>query len=79
MAEMIMAVYQLHQLGYIHRDLKPDNFLIGSDGHIKLTDFGYGIFGSYPAHASLTRRAVCRRKVFGRQFKDDHYRSHCRL
>src|SRR5690606_35426750 len=27
-AEMILAVVDLHKLGYIHRDLKPENFLI---------------------------------------------------
>lgn len=39
-AETVLAVEAVHSLDYIHRDLKPDNLLIGRDGHIKLSDFG---------------------------------------
>ena len=39
-AELVLAVESVHKLGYIHRDLKPDNVLIGNNGHIKLSDFG---------------------------------------
>lgn len=39
-AELVCAIESVHRMGFIHRDIKPDNILIGADGHIKLTDFG---------------------------------------
>jgi len=39
-AEMILSIHEAHRLGYIHRDIKPDNFLFTSEGHVKLADFG---------------------------------------
>ncbi|KAI9489326.1 kinase-like domain-containing protein [Zychaea mexicana] len=39
-AETIVAVDSLHKMGYIHRDIKPQNILIDHTGHVKIADFG---------------------------------------
>jgi len=40
-AEVILALQYIHEeLDIIHRDIKPENIMFGSDGHLKLTDFG---------------------------------------
>lgn len=40
MAEAAHAISSVHALGYVHRDIKPDNMLLDAKGHLKLTDLG---------------------------------------
>ncbi|KAG5980298.1 hypothetical protein E4U55_004182 [Claviceps digitariae] len=46
-AEMILAVEEVHRLKFIHRDIKPDNFLISASGHLKISDFGLAFDGHW--------------------------------
>ncbi|GMM53923.1 protein kinase [Maudiozyma humilis] len=55
LAEIIVGVEDMHQNGIIHHDLKPDNLLIDSNGHIKLTDFGLSRAGLIRRHKVSNR------------------------
>jgi len=46
-AEIGLGIEHLHNMGIIYRDLKPENVLVDSEGHIRLTDFGLSKEGLY--------------------------------
>ncbi|KAJ5776577.1 uncharacterized protein N7511_001588 [Penicillium nucicola] len=46
-AEMILCIEEAHKLCWIHRDVKPDNFLISASGHLKISDFGLAFNGHW--------------------------------
>jgi len=40
-AEAALAIHAVHRNNYCHRDIKPDNFILDENGHVKLCDFGF--------------------------------------
>jgi protein-serine/threonine kinase len=44
---MILCIDETHKMNWIHRDVKPDNFLISASGHLKISDFGLAFDGHW--------------------------------
>ncbi|KAI9025464.1 kinase-like domain-containing protein [Hyaloraphidium curvatum] len=49
--ETVLALESVHERGFVHRDVKPDNLLIDAEGHLKLSDFGLST-GFHKTHDS---------------------------
>uniref|UniRef100_UPI00358F69EE citron Rho-interacting kinase isoform X2 n=1 Tax=Myxine glutinosa TaxID=7769 RepID=UPI00358F69EE len=43
LAELVLALHSLHQMGYVHRNVQAKKVLIDRTGHIKLTGFGCAV------------------------------------
>lgn len=52
--QIIKALEVCHSRNVIHRDIKPENILIGSDGELKIADFGWSVH-----EPSSRRQTMC--------------------
>ncbi|CAN6284904.1 unnamed protein product [Urochloa humidicola] len=55
-AEVLLALEYLHALGFVYRDLKPENVLLRGDGHVVLSDFDLALPAS--VEPAVRRRHV---------------------
>ena len=75
-AEILLAIEYLHALGFIYRDLKPENVLLHASGHAILADFdlsriAVGAAPAVPMEMKRRRRGFWRSLLpFGRRSND---------
>jgi serine/threonine protein kinase len=73
LAEILVAIEELHKNGIIHRDIKLDNILLDKDGHAKLTDFGLSKEGMFEKKLTNTMLGGGRSYQIPEVIKEDPY------
>ena len=73
----MLGLQALHDKGYVYRDLKPENCLLGEDGRVKLTDLGLATKVTPKLHGAAGTRGywapeMLRRDEQGKRKNYDH-------
>lgn len=60
LADLVSGVEYIHRLGFVHRDLKLENVVVGVDGYAKVIDFGtIGLAKPGPTSKFAASRHIC--------------------
>lgn len=50
---LLSTVHEIHKIGIVHKDIKPDNILIDSNGQVFLADFGLASSVDAPVNGKI--------------------------
>ncbi|KAL8089959.1 protein kinase G11A [Apium graveolens] len=70
-SEVVVAIEYVHMMGIVYRDLKPENVLVRSDGHIMLTDFDLSL--KCDSSTSTPAQIITNQNPLSKPFRSEYH------